>query len=559
MCRIRPGRAKIDPEIERLIDAHTPRLNPVIANGIAVEHMQQVHVINYIDSVFRAAAKGFPEWLTYEGCRVCTPPEEYFEASRKQGNSRRTIDIARSDLYLVKFLFRFRDEQIERNMYLPFVGDAGCIMLRGKRFFISPVLSDPIISVGAESVFVRLLRDLLTFRRVAHNFVANGRIDQASVAWSLVYHNTQKKNEGTKQPTVRMHSTMAHYLFCKYGLIRTFEMFAGCRPVVGGSEITTERYPADAWVICSSRQFKPKGFLQSVYEPSRLRIAVRREDYTRLVVKNLIGGLFYVVDHFPSRVLPEYVNNSAPAWMDNTRTWIILMGHVLFSGNMKEGVLADEINKHLKSLDEYVDSFVLKKFNAIGMPVTDLYQFFAVVVEKISEWIFDGAGHINSMYDKELSVLYFVLQDITRAIMGLYYKITSVEKKDLTRKDIEDRMRNTIMTGLIYRITRQHPEVTPQSSSGDNKALKITGVLVPQSDSSRQGGRKKRAALDDPTKFLHVSMAEVGGYSNLPKSGPTGDRRLSPWLHIDPSGRVLRNPNFIAMLDRIQSEITRSR
>jgi hypothetical protein len=549
---------KIDPEIERLIDAHTPRLNPSIANGIAVEHMQQVHVINYIDSAFRDAAKGFPEWLTYEGCRVCTPTEEYFEASRKQGNSRRTIDIARSDLYLVKFFFRFRDEEIVRHMYLPFVGDAGCITLSGSRFFVSPVLADPIISVGTESVFVRLRRDLLTFRRTAHYFVADGKIDQASVAWSMVYHNKQKKMRNV-QPTVKMYPTIAHYLFCKYGLVKTFEQFAHCSPVIGGTEISVEDYPPEEFVICSSRQFKPRGFLQGLYEPSHLRIAVKREDYARLVVKNLIGGLFYIADHFPTRVRPEYVNNSTPAWMDNTRTWIILMGHVLFSGHMPEGVLADEINKHLKSLDEYVDSFVLKKFSAIGLPVTDLYQFFAVVVGKISEWIFEGAEHINSMYDKELSVLYFVLQDITKAIMQLYYKVTAVGAKDVTRKDIEDRMRNTITTGLIYRITRMHPEVTPQSSSGDNKALKITGVLVPQSDSSRQGGRKKRATLDDPTKFLHVSIAEVGGYSNLPKSDPTGHHRLNPWLTVDPSGLVLRNPKFVAMLDRIQTEITRSR
>lgn len=82
------------------------------------------------------------------------------------------------------------------------------------------------------------------------------------------------------------------YLFCKYGLMKTFEMFGGCTPVVGGLEINEHTYPADQWVVCSSTQINPKGFDRGLYEPSSMRIAVRREDYERTMVRNMIGGLF---------------------------------------------------------------------------------------------------------------------------------------------------------------------------------------------------------------------------------------------------------------------------
>ena len=88
-------------------------------------------------------------------------------------------------------------------------------------------------------------------------------------------------------------------------------------------------------------------------------------------------------------------------------------------------------------------------------------------------------------------------------------------------------MNMTLRTGLIYSITKNHGEVSTISVSGDNKAFKITSLLVPQSGSNRQGSRKDRAVLNDPSKRLHVSVAEIGGYLNLPKSQPDGRARLT--------------------------------
>jgi len=63
--------------------------------------------------------------------------------------------------------------------------------------------------------------------------------------------------------------------------------------------------------------------------------------------------------------------------------------------------------------------------------------------------------------------------------------------------------------------------------------------------------------LNDPSKRLHVSVAEVGGYSNLPKSEPSGRSRLNPCVRIDDKGVVIRNPERIEMLDSIQEMIRR--
>jgi hypothetical protein len=362
-----------------------------------------------------------------------------------------------------------------------------------------------------------------------------------------------------------MHTTMAHYLFCRYGLMKTFEMFANCKPIIGGTELRDEDYPPDQWVICqsvywgarSAAQLKPKGFGKGIYEPTSIKVIVRKEDYERTIVQNLIAGFFYVADHFPTRLHPEYINNTNPRWMDNRTTWNSLMGAALFGTHLHEGILQEKMESHLRSLDEYVDNIVLAKLQEINLPMTNLYQIMSYIAENISEMLSKAKGRVNSMYDKELSVIYFVMKDITSEIFKMYFKLKAASKKELTKNDINERMNKTISSGKIFSITRQHPEVTTVSSSGDNMALKMTIGLIPQSGSSKTTRSRDQVVVDDPAIFLHSSFVEIGGYSNQPKSDPIGHARINPWVKTNPSGLVLRDPRFYDLMEDLQQKVQR--
>lgn len=545
----------MDRELGRLVDGDTPKLNPLIANGLAVAHMAGVPdaqgrnvsgVEQYIDQVFRSASKGFPDGLTYVGCRRCTPQEEFAVITKKKG-AKRMFDVAKSDIYMMQYFFRYKGEDLEpRHLYLPFVSDAGTITLGGSRFNISPILSDRVISVGVSNIFVRLLRDRLTFERMGQHYMVDGKRETVQVAWALIYHRNAKMKK--LRATVKANCTLMHYLLCKYGFTDTFLKFGNCRPIVGGAEVNKNVYPEDEWVICSSTQVKPKGCGRGFYEPTHLRIAIRKEEMTPMV-RNMLGGFFYIADHFPSRVLPEYV--------DSKRMWMILLGHVIFSGTINEGKLYDDINDHMTSLDEYLDQLVILKLKDIGVNVEDVYQLFSIVIEKFNDWLLGATDKVASVYDKELSILYYVLYEITAAIFKLYFKLKAASKKELTAKEITATMNLTLRTGLVFSMTKNHGEVSTISSPGDNKAFKITSLLVPQSGSNRMSSRKDRAVLNDPSKRLHASIAEVCGYANLPKSAPDGRSRLNPHLQIDPKGVVLRNPERVELLDQIQEMIKR--
>lgn len=536
----------MDRELARLIDADTPPLNPLIANGLAVEYMKPNELIRYVDQIMRSAARGFPAGLIYDGCERATPHEEFHEATRKKG-PKRTFDTARSNIYMMRYNFSWQGVKMEpRYMYLPYVEDAGSIIISGSRFNISPILSDRVVSVGTSNIFVRLLRDRLTFERMSWHFMIDGRRETVQVAWAEIYHKNGKMRK--LKPTVKANCALVHYLFCKYGFVDTFLKFGNCKPVIGGLEINHHTYPPEEWCICSSTQVKPRGVGRVYYEPTNVRIAVRHEEMTPMV-RNMIGGFFYVADHFPTRVLPE--------WTDSKRIWMILLGHIIFSGTILEGKLYSDIEDHISSLDEYLDGLVIQKLKEIGQPVNDIYELFAVVIEHFNSWLLEAADKVASMYEKELQISYYVLYEISSAIFKLYFKLKAASKKQLTEKDIKNTMNLTLKTGLIFSINKNHGEVSSLSSPGDNKAFKITSVLVPQSGSNRLSSRKDRAVLSDPSKRLHVSVAEVGGYANLPKSEPSGRSRLNPHLRIDPRGVVMRNPERTPLLDAIQEDIKR--
>jgi hypothetical protein len=535
----------MDTHLAELIDSDTPKLNPDIARGLAVKHM--AHCERYIDEVWRSAAKGFPVGFEYKGCKRCTPQEEFNIATEKKG-SRRSFDVAKSDVYLMKYLFSFNGVDLPaRAMYLPFVSDAGYMHIGGSRFNISPLLSDRVISVpNSSSVFVRLLRDRLTFKRMSQHVMFNDRLETVQVPWSTIYHKNDKMKKAGS--AVKAESTIIHYLFCKYGFTNTFKMFANCEPIIGGAEITDAAYPSDEWVICTSTTNMHQTYRRTLAMKSDIRIAIKKECLTPMV-KSMVAGFFYVATIFPQYVVPEHV--------EHTRMWITVMGHVIFSGSQHDGKLHDDVAEHMRSLDEYLDELVIQKLKDIGIFVTDIYQLFALIIDKFNEWIIDAVDKVASMYDKEISILYYVLYEITSSIFNFCYRLKAAAKKELTAKDIVTIMNKNIKTGKIFSLTKGHGEISNLSTSGDNMAFKVTAVLVPQGSSNRKTRKQDASSLNDPSRRLHTSIAEVGAYSNIPKSRPDGRARINQCLKLNDQNVVVPNPAFADMLAKVEQLIKR--
>ena len=384
--------------------------------------------------------------------------------------------------------------------------------------------------------------------------MVNGVRETVQVIWSDI-HNERRPKKGQPRPSIKANCTMMHYLLCKYGFHEAFRLFGKCTPVIGTKQtMSYNDYDPEHWMLCSTATLlkKPKG-VPGFWTPTEIVVAIKKEEFTPMV-KSMLCDFFYIVDRFTSRVSPEYI--------DHKGNWRILLGHLIFGSNEGDGRLQAKIDDHILSLDEYIDTIAQQKMKEIGLPIDNLFQLLAMLIEQFNERIQANAGKISSMYNKELSILYYVLFDITNAINNMAFRLKAISKtdsgrKELQTKDIEGTMRAMIKQGLIFRITHQHGEISTITTSGDNKALRITSTLVAQSDSKKLGRRGDRSMSSDPGKRLHISIADIGCFNNQPKSAPDGRQKINHHATIDQSSVVLPNPRHIEMLEDIQRIIQR--
>jgi len=543
----------VDNETSRLMDLNTCKINPLIGNGLAVYHIPRAQ--EYIEKAFRSVETDFPEGMTFGGGHRCGPQEEFNEQTRKRQNkagkqgSRRSYDMSPSTLFMVEYRFAYHGEALDsRYIFLPFCQTAGAITISGSKWIASPVLVDPVISVGLSSVFVQLNKTRLIFKRMPHRLVIDNVEHSEQVVWAKV-HQGNRTNK-----TSRAVPAMMHYLLCKYGFNETFALFGNCHPVVLMPDTDMAMFPSEEWSIIQSSAVKLKKAGRSHYERSNLRLAVRRSEMTQKAV-SMLAGLFYVVDHFPLRALPENMNSK--------RMWTILLGELIPGESDHAGVLFEEAEKHLRSLDKYIDMLTDERLKNIGMPVKNIYELFSIIIGKYNEWLLSGSERVASMYDKEFSILPFVLYNIVSAINNLYFRLKAAEEKaqkngkKLTAENINGITFDLLKTGMIFNINKGHGEVSTISCPGDNMAFKTTAVLVSQTNSNSQSSSRDRAGTKDPQRFLHSSVAEVGGAWNLPKSDPYGKARTNPTVQMDENGRVKRRLEFVDLLDDVQNKIRR--
>lgn len=535
----------IDHETFSLVDKMMPELNDQVAGGYVAREMQGVEA--YIESTVLCTTTSFPPGLVYVGSARCGPQETYNLMTAKQGN-RQVFETARSDIYLMRYNFEYNGEPIKPvYLYLPFVSRAGITHIRDAQFAISPVLADNAISADTNAIFIPLQRAKLNFYRLVHHYNCNGTREANYLVWTPIYN--VPKNKTGRRKKVSAFTSAIHYLFCQYGLTRAFKEIAGASIEVGFHDTINEKtHPPEHWRICQSVGIKPRGVYEGKYQASDIRLAIKHSEWTSMVA-SLVTGFFYVVDFFPTRVLPEFI--------DETALWKTLLGKIIFPTEESETKILTKVEDHMRSLSSYIDPVAKKRLADGGVDVVDIYDLFINICETFHDRVTQTSTNVASLYGKNLIVLRYVLSDVVAGWFNMSFAFLRASKKQLTRKDVETIMRDNVRADLITRINRQHGEVSSVSSSTDNMIFKLTSNVVQQTSSSGGTGAKSGKPTVEPSKFAHVSIAEVCSYLNSPKSEPSGRGKLNPCVKIGPGGEILRNKELAELLDKTQKAFDR--
>lgn len=533
----------MDPKLFNAMCDTMPKFNPIVAAGVATHQMKGL--VKYVHHVFKCAAKSSPPDFEFVDLERCGPLEEYNIVTDKR-SSQNAINAARSDVVLYRFNFTFQGKPCRpQYMYLPYVLEAGTLHIRGPLNTISPVLADVAIQISANKngIFIPFTRDKLTFTRIGYAFMTTMGMVDTHVCASAVHAYARKNTSKTA-----VCSTLAHYLFCKYGVSATIKRYSGADVHIGPVLMMERKYSTDEYVLCRSMGTPPRR--QRAGEPwipADVCVAVRKDEFT-IVVQMLLAGLFYVADRFPESVRWEHI--------DDPRQWRILMGYVIFKSGSSVGKLITDVEVHLNSLDAYVDDIVIESLSKSNIPATNIYDLFAYIIEHIGDIV--KYSDPSDMYGKRLTVLRYVAHDIIRAAFEMTYSLGSNTTRVLTLDEVNKTLgkflkRDTFLNGL----SRGHGEVSIISAPGDSMVLKFTSNVVPQSSATGRRGNKARELVDDPSKFLHISVAEIGSFANLPKSDPTGRNKANPCVETDDDGTVRRSEEYRNLLDETHEWIKR--
>lgn len=548
----------MDKHLLDLVHETIPKINDRVANGVAFAQIQ--HPEAYVDQAIRIAEQDFPPEVKYAGYEICTPRAEYTETVRKRSNPT-TVELARRDLFMVKYKFTFyngfKDEDLDPwCLLLPYVSEGGTITINGSLYQISPVAVDLGLSVGQDEIFLKVNSNRLKFHRTNYEFLKNGEQISTYVVWSRA-HNKDSKPAGNRM-TVKGVPTLAHYLFAKYGLTRVFQELKNCEVIVGDElTVNSELYPPDKWALCQSafhltKNARPKGILReraATWQPSNLRLAIPLHKFD-LATEGLIAGFFYVLDLFPQRF------EGGSEYVDSTDLWRVLMGIIYWGEGESQGKHLVDMNAHVEFLDKEIDSVTQANLENTGVVVNDIWGLFMHLIETYSTRITHSITQLSSMYGKKLTTIDYVMQDVLYHINRFKFAIQPNKKKALTKREVAMQIWTYLKTNLVTQITGgRHGEVQSISIPGDNKFFKGSSTLVLQSESG--GPKSNNAPTDgDPSKYLDVSIAEVGSVATMSKSEPTGRSKLNPYVTTE-NDIVSRNPKYVELLDTIQRQLDR--
>lgn len=517
-----------------------PRFNMDIVHGLA--YKQSTDIEKYVDEVIRCASESFPTGLKYLDFRRATPEENIMHQTRPY-RSKRNYELAMSDLYMCAYLFEFEGTLITKYMMLPYIRPGGIIRIRGASFTVSPVLTDNIFSVTSSYIYMPVTRDKLIFKKLVHNHRVNGEVASIDVVYASVFNIKREVRNNQRE------STLIHYMLAKYGLTETFRKYFNTTIVVGSDdEINESNYPIDQYTICSSTGLSPQNKGNSLYSPTRLRIAVPTQNYTKAVA-SAIGGIYYILAWEPDVFGPED--------MDKIMLWRRILPRFIKSDVGLETKAMEEMNAHFESLDAYIDDLVRRRLQKENIPCENIYDVFHHIIETFSDRTMysDPADMIKK---KQLETIRPLLTGIVYAISNLTFKLWKMQGERLNAFGVISVLGKLFPTNEIYKINKSHGEVTTLESATDLLPVEVTKNLVSQAKATSSKRNRKEGGMNDPTHALHASQAVVSSYLFVTKAEPSGRASINPFMQLDKNGGILIDPETEKKIEKLEKLLKHS-
>lgn len=537
-----------------VVRSRMPKINPLIAEGLAFHQMKSAEstIDRLLQIGFRReesewTGEGLPDGIHYLRMEPVTPEESYIQKTKanttkdpsrvSSGKIPRGYDMSLTDTYLVKLVFDNGGELKYKYWAIPFARRGGIIHIRGTRFAISAVLKTRGLSLTQKGYFTEFNRARVIFEWLSDSFLINGDVNHVYMPYSFKLHNKAKKNKYVP--------ALACWLFAKYGLFETFKRYLNADiKVYDADDPALLDYDTNKFAVCrpdpSHRGGRPN-----------LAIVIDKKDLSK-EAEVLIGTVFYIARENPTRVIAEYIGREA--------LWQIMLGFAIFGRGEHEARIIEEIKAHFANIERTLDVMFKAELLSEGVECDTIYDFLFHVITRLTRRDGSELSSMANLYGRYLTTTEYVIRDMREAIFNAHWELIKQARKTggkaIMPRNVDLILNRQLRTHLAAGISSGHGEINAFQVATDNMLIGLTCHCIDQTDARAVGaGKKKVIDLNDPSRHLHSSIAEVGSLSNLPKSSPIGYARLNPYLSIDPFGRIQQKPHLKRLLRDLDMDI----
>lgn len=526
-----------------------PKLNHLVCEGLAYHQMKRIEF--EIDRLMKIAFRrdgervgdGLPDAFRYVDFEYVTPEESYMERVKNvtkqsgKGKNSHALNMARTDSYLVRFIFENDGRTIDKYLSIPFVRRGGITHVNGVPYGISPVIKTRGLSLTSKGYFIDCGRHRVNIEQLTEQFLINGTVEHIYMPFSTNLHKTNDKRK-TNLPA------LAYWLFAKFGLQGTFKLYGDAEIEVYHTDdpyLTT--LDTEEYAVCKADP-NTRG------ESPQLAIVIKKELLTPSN-KILLGSAFYIARNNPTRVLAEYV--------DDPTLWQVLLGFSIFGKGSPEARIVEDIRSHFANVEAMMDEKFHKELLTEQIFCDTMYDFFHYVIVRTTERTGNEMASMARLWGRYYTTTDYVISGLRESIFTTRYQLIKLARKTNGRPLPTNLVMQTINTNLkrdkIHGINDgTHGEISTFMTATDNMFIGLTSHCIDQTQARKSPGNKKGFDLNDPSKHLHSSIAEVGSLANLPKSSPFGPDRINGHVEISPAGRILEKEKFRGLMRMMDAD-----
>lgn len=545
------------------------KMTPIIAEGVAYHQIgESCHLT--INSILKRELQdnpNLPDGFNYEGYRVASP-EEFIKWQMESTSKTRSIDISRSDYYLVFFKFSVMDDTdgtlstIEKPLLVMYIDKGNKLTIQGSQRLISAVWHQPGLGVSNNGFFVHFpYSKRIKFELTAFTIRVHG--DEERVY--LPYSNQLKSRQRTSKTNLPL---VPYWLFCKYG-------FAGAIKHYLNVDVKVLHYRDIANGAIDRNDYTIVESTSSGKMRDPMRICIPRENLTTNLIERtakekelltFVASLLYA-NRYQSNRLP--IGN-----LECESDWERVLGYSIEppKGNYEahEREMFKEIGKHLtiEFPRYYCDKFHREMLMTGVDDLENTYDFLYHVIREIPKMMNKPRSEMSSIYGKTLKTIEYLFtgkDGLAIAINNVRWGLTTLADKayEATGRRVVKRSSVTAVVHKNFKVNKLtnirsgHGEVTQFSSASENAIFSMSSNAIDQVDATENFKRKGGTSinLDDPSLHRHISKLEGGNYGAVTKPDPFGLRNLNSYMTLGPGYTLIPNPKYLYITQPAQIDL----